>query len=107
MIARSRGQVTSSSPRSIRAIALWLVPARRARRRWVRALRSRVVRISSSGVMMPYTVSEGDQLEGQAAALHARETHRMRGGAAALGRAARVEDLEAVVGPLMERQVGV
>ena len=57
MIARSRGQVTSSSPLSMRAMALWLVPARSARRRWLSRLRRRVSRMSSAGVMMPYTVS--------------------------------------------------
>ncbi len=41
------------------------------------------------------------------AALDAREAHRVGGGPAALGRAARVEDLKAVLGALVQRQVRV
>ena len=49
---------------------------------------------------------EGDQLEGQRAAIDVREAHRVARLAAALGRRARVEDLKAVVG-LVQRDVRV
>src|SRR5829696_3297178 len=45
------------------------------------------------------------QLERQLAAVHAADAHRVGGCAAALRGASRVEDLEAVAGALVEREV--
>jgi hypothetical protein len=58
--------------------------------------------------MMPYTVSTHlDELEYWAAVLELREAHCVHRRAAALRRAARVEDLEAVVRPFVQRKVRV
>ncbi len=46
--SRSRSQEGSSTPRSMRLIASWLVPARTASRRWVRPRRSRALRTTSA-----------------------------------------------------------
>src|SRR5215207_2888807 len=103
----SRFQVTSSAPLSIRAMALWLVPARSARRRWLRPCLMRRSLIRSPGFMMPYTVSELEDLTAGGAAGDADQPHGVPRRATALGRAARVEDLEAVFRLLVQRRVGV
>src|SRR5215217_8541603 len=63
--------------------------------------------MSSPGVVMPYTVSKRDDLTRRQALRDADQAHRVRQCAAALRRAAGVQDLEAVGRLLVERQVGV
>src|SRR5919112_1222991 len=55
--------------------------------------------------MMPYTVSEHYEFTPSEAVASGNQPHRVRGCAAALGRAARVQDLEAVVALLVQRHV--
>src|SRR5215212_7189383 len=97
----------SSAPASMRAIALWLVPARYASSRWLSPCFVRSSLTSSPGGMMPYTVSERYELTSRYAFANLDQPHRVRGRAAALGGAPGVEDLEAVRRRLVERHVRV